>query len=344
MMKKFSAFILVFAFALSMLAGCASSGTPATSGPAGTSTDTSAASSSAPAKAMNWSLATSSSGSSPYMLGSIISNVVNEHQDKVALSAQVSAGFNENLNLVTDGDAKVGLGTCLDLALAYTQKEGFEDEKFKKLRRISLYSIEYGHQIVRADSGIKTLNDLVGKKVNINTPSSVTATRNKMLIAGMDRTLDEFKIFEIATSGAMDGLRDKTFDATFNGMSVGNSSVTELASQIPVNLLDVPQDVFDKFNELAGGAFGYGVIPAGSYNGQDADCHTWVGYNMLYCRDDADEEAIYQITKAFWENLQELAIADTGFAILSEDMITFGPDIPLHPGAERYLKEAGYIK
>lgn len=290
-------------------------------------------------ESLKWSLATSSSGSSPNTLGSIISNVLNNHQDAVEISAQVTAGFNENLYLVIQGDADLGMGTCLDLAQAYNQEEGFEDAKFKDLRLIGLYAIEYGHQVCRADSGIKTLEDLVGKKLNINTPSSVTATRNRMIISGMGRTPEDFRIFEIATSGAMDGLRDKTFDATFNGMSIGNSSVMELASQIPVHLIDVPEDVFEKFNEAAGGAFGYGIIPGGTYAGQDEDCHTWVGYNMLYCRADADEEAIYQLTKTFWENLGELAAADTGFSALNSDMAAFGPDLPFHSGAERYLKE-----
>jgi len=336
--KKTFALVISLTLALCILSGCGSSG----SGSSGSSS--AAASTPAKKEPLNWSLATSSSGSSPYTLGAIISNVINEHQSDVTISAQVTAGFNENLHLVVDGDANVGLGTCLDLSQAYSQQEGYDDASFKDLRRISLYSIEYGHQIVRADSGINTLNDLVGKKLNINTPSSVTATRNKLLISGMGLTPDNFNIFEIATSGAMDGLRDKTFDATFNGMSIGNSSVTELSSQIPIHLLDIPKDVFDKFNDEAGGAFGYGVIPGGTYNGQDADCNTWIGYNMLYCRADADEEAVYEITKAFWENLNELASSDSGFAALDMDMITYGPNVPLHPGAERYLKEVGYLK
>lgn len=349
MMKKLAAMFLAVGLLACITAGCGGNGgsdSPGSSGSSGTEKPAESAAppaeGSAPSgESLKWSLATSSSGSSPNTLGSIISNVLNNNQDAVEISAQVTAGFNENLYLVMQGDANLGMGTCLDLAQAYNLEEGFEDEKFKDLRLIGLYAIEYGHQVCRADSGIETLEDLVGKKLNINTPSSVTATRNRMIISGMGRTPEDFRIFEIATSGAMDGLRDKTFDATFNGMSIGNSSVMELASQIPVHLIDIPEDVFEKFNEAAGGAFGYGVIPGGTYTGQDEDCHTWVGYNMLYCRADADEDAIYQLTKTLWENLDELASADTGFAALSTDMAAFGPDLPFHPGAERYLKEIG---
>ena len=338
-MKRVLAFVLALSL-IFVLAGCTSSSnepapaeTPEET-PAETPADT-------PKETYKWALATSSSGSGPNTLGSILANVLNKNQSAVEISAQVTAGFNENLFLVKDGDAALGLGTCLDLAYAYNHEEGFEDAGFDDLRLIGLYAIEYGHQVCRKDSGIETLEDLVGKKLNINTPSSVTAARNRMLIKGMGLEESDFQIFEIATSGAMDGLRDKTFDATFNGMSIGNASVLELSTQIPVHLIDVPEDVFEKFNEIAGGAFGYGVIPAGTYNGQDEDCHTWVGYNMLYCRADADEDAVYEICKTFWESLDELGAADKGFAALDLDMADFGPDVPFHEGAIRYLKEIG---
>lgn len=334
------AMLLAACFMLITATGCGNIAPPKDSGAATSSTD-SAVESAPAAEPFKWSLATSSSGSSPNTLGSIVANVLNQNQGAVEISAQVTAGFNENLYLVMQGDANLGMGTCLDLAQAYNMEEGFENEGFKDLRLIGLYAIEYGHQVCRADSGIKTLDDLVGKKLNINTPSSVTASRNKMIITGMGKTTDDFQIFEIATSGAMDGLRDKTFDATFNGMSIGNSSVMELSSQIPVHLIDIPKDVFEKFNEAAGGAFGYSVIPGGTYTGQDEDCNTWVGYNMLYCRADADEDAVYELTKTLWENLDELAAADSGFAVLSIDMASFGPDLPFHPGAKRYLQELG---
>ncbi len=343
-MKKLTALLLALVCIICLFSGCG--GEKAAEDPADSDSgeDAASADGAASGETLKWSLATSSSGSAPNTLGSILANVLNQNQDMVEISAQVTAGFNENLYLVKDGETDLGMGTCLDLAQAYTMQEGFEDEGFKDLRLICLYAIEYGHQITRADSGIKTFDDLTGKKLNINTPSSVTATRNKMLIAGAGKTLDDYKIFEIATSGAMDGLRDETFDATFNGMSIGNASVTELASQIPVHLIDIPEDVFENFNELAGGAFGYGVIPAGSYNGQDEDCHTWIGYNMLYTHADADEEAIYQLCKTFWESLEELGGSDAGFAALTPDMADFGPDVPWHPGAERYLKEIGCLQ
>jgi len=346
-MKKFTAILLSLVFVIGLFSGCGGqkeeSGTTAEKAPVEAPAKQETAKEPAKAEPLKWSLATSSSGSAPNTLGSIIANVINKNQDVIELSAQVTAGFNENMYLVKDGDVEIGMATSLDMARAYNQTEGFEDEAFKNIRMILMYSIEYGHQVCRKDSGIRTLDDLVGKKLNINTPSTSTAVRNKMLIQANNTTLDDYDIFEIATSGSMDGLRDKTFDATFNGMSIGNAAVTELSTQIPIHLISIPEDVFEKYNELAGGAFGYGVIPAGSYNGQDEDCYTWEGYNILYALEDTDEEAVYSLCKTFWESLEELGAADSGMALLSLDMAAQGPDVPWHPGAERYLKEIGAL-
>ena len=346
-MKKFLAILLSLVFVIGMFSGCGAqkeeTGAPAEKAPAEAPAKQENAKEPAKTEPLKWSLATSSSGSAPNTLGSIIANVINKNQDVIELSAQVTAGFNENMYLVKDGDVQIGMASSLDMARAYNQAEGFEDEAFKNMRLICLYAIEYGHQVTRKDSGIKTLDDLVGKKLNINTPASTTAFRNRMIIEAADTTEEDYQIFEIATSGAMDGLRDKTFDATFNGMSIGNASVTELSTQIPVHLISIPEDVYEKMNELSDGAFGYGAIPAGTYNGQDEDCYTWVGYNLLYAREDTDADAVYSLCKTFWESLDELGAADSGLAALSIDMATFGPDVPWHPGAERYLKEIGAL-
>ncbi|MGI6084211.1 MAG: TAXI family TRAP transporter solute-binding subunit [Acetivibrionales bacterium] len=346
--------ILMVATLVLSLVGCnppnatpATSSTPASSEPTASSAAPSASQPAAPSKeTVSVALATSSSGSSPYKLGSIISNVINTNQSAVSLSAQVTAGFNENLFMVASGEIPVGMTTAFDLHQAYNENDKYANNpEMKNLRRLGLYAIEYGHQIVRADSDIKTIYDLKGKKVNMNTPASITAARNDMIFKAFGMTREDFTPVEIATSGAMDAIRDRIADATFNGMSAGNSSLFELSNEIPVRLLEIPEAEFEKLNSYVGGTFGYGAIPGGTYKGQDTDVYTWMGYNLLFAHKDTPDDVIYEITKTFWENLDDLAAVDTGFALLKKDMATYGPEsVPLHPGAERYLKEVGFIK
>ena len=294
----------------------------------------------------SWAIGTSSSGSSPYKLGANLAKALSGKQSAVTLSAQATAGFNENLFLVAAGEIPMAMITSLDLTDAYNERKAYAgNPQFKKLRRMFLYAVEHGHQFVRADSDIKVFMDIKGRKFNMNTPASITSIRNDNMLAAFGLSRKDVKVVEIATSGAFDAIRDNVADMSANGMSIGNASLMELASSVPIRLIEIPEDVFPKFKELMGGSVDYGVIPAGSYNGQTEDVKTWVGYNLLFTSEDVDEEAIYAITKAYWESLPELEAMDRGFKLVTKELAPFGPqDVPLHPGVVRYFKEVGFLK
>ena len=295
---------------------------------------------------VNLALATSSSGSGPHTLGTTISNVLNSRQDAFRLTAQVSAGFNENMFLVAANEVAIGMITSYDLLQAYQEQGQFANNpQFKNLRRLTVYALEHGHQFVRADSGIRTMQDLVGRRLNVNVPATITSVRNRMILSAFGLSDSDFRIFEIATGGSFDAVRDRVVDASFNGLSIGNAALVELASSVPINLIGIPSAEFEIFNRLGGGTFAHGVIPANSYRGQTEDVPTWIGVNLLFTNANVDEEAIYQLIKAYWEGLEELARIDIGFQMVTRDLATFGPaDVPLHPGAARYFREAGLLR
>ena len=298
------------------------------------------------AAAPAWAIATSSSGSSPYKQGTNIANLLSSNQTAVALSAQASAGFNENLFLVAAGEVKIGMIASLDIMKAYKEEDPYAgNPQFKNLRRMFPYSVEHGHQFVRADSDIHKFTDIKGKRFNMNVPATITSIRNDNMMAAFGMSRKDVKVVEIATSGAFDAIRDNVADMSANGLSIGNASLLELSSSVPIRLIEIPKDVFPKFNELMGGSMGYGPIPGGTYKGQDTDVMTFVSFNLLFTHKDADEGIIYTLAKTFWENLKGLGEMDSGFKLLKPEDGTFGPkDVPLHPGAERYFKEVGLLK
>jgi hypothetical protein len=58
----------------------------------------------------------------------------------------------------------------------------------------------------------------------------------------------------------------------------------------------------------------------------------------------ADEETIYQVVKTVFDNFDRFKKLHPAFANLKEaDMITNNLSAPLHPGAERYYKERGWM-
>jgi len=135
------------------------------------------------AQPVKWAIGTSSSGSGPYKWGVGLANVVNKHQKVVQLSAQATAGYNENSVLVAEKDIVLGLQTANDIYTAYHQIGKYANQKkYENLRFCFALAVEHGHQVVRADSNIKAIPDLKGRKFNINSPATATSERNEAIL------------------------------------------------------------------------------------------------------------------------------------------------------------------
>ena len=113
----------------------------------------------------------------------------------------------------------------------------------------------------------------------------------------------------------------------------------ESFASIPIIIVSVPADLVEKI----GAPYAPGVIPAGTYDGQTADVPTAAITNILVTRADLDDETVYRMTKALFENLDEMVAAHAAAKAIDIDSATKGLPIPLHPGAERYYKEMGKL-
>ncbi len=293
-----------------------------------------------------WSIATSSTGSGPYIVGSAIAQTINERQGTVKVSAQTSGGYNENLMLVTQGQVNSGLTLLADLNEAYRALGKFSSipnakQMFSNLRRMFPVTTATFHCAVRADSGIKSFADLKGKKLNINVPATSTQQINRSMIAALGMKASDFTLFEIATSKSFDALGDHVVDATCNGLPMPGSPLMQLAATTPINLISLPDDAFARLNEAYGGTMIRVVIPANTYPGQTAEVRTFAYPEVLFVRADAREDLVYALTKAYWEGPQP---NNPAFKQITLQNAAVDVEPPIHPGVARYLRERGLLK
>lgn len=292
-----------------------------------------------------WSIATSSTGSGPYINGSAIAENMNAGQDFLDVSAQTSGGFNDNLGLVAMEEVNSGLTLLSELGDAWRGTGKFAEmpnaqELFAPLRRMFPVTTATFQCVVLADSGIKTFDDLKGKKLNVNVPATATYAINQNLVAALEMTFGDFQVFELATSGSYEALSNGIVDATCNGQPLPSSSVLQVAASKPVNVLPVSDDVFERLNEAYHGTMLRVSIPAGTYTGQDEEIQTFAYPEVLFVHESADEDAAYELTKAYWSGTQPTTPA---FKQITIENATLDVDPPLHPGAERYLREQGLL-
>jgi TRAP transporter TAXI family solute receptor len=85
-------------------------------------------------------------------------------------------------------------------------------------------------------------------------------------------------------------------------------------------------------------------IPAGMYPGQEEDVTTFGVGATLVSSTDTSEAAIYALVKAVFERFDTFKTLHPAFAVLEKEaMVREGLSAPLHPGAERYYREAGLL-
>lgn len=290
-----------------------------------------------------WSIATSSSGSGPYIIGSEIANTINAGQIELSVSAQSSGGYNNNLVLVAEGTVQVGLTFLSDLVDAQAGQGAFSEMPegmFADLRRLFTATLTTVHCVVPANSDIQSFDDLKGKKLNINVPATSTSRANLAIIEAFGMKLDDFRIFEIATSKSYTALADGVIDATCNFQPIPSASIQQLAATLPVRILPMEQAILDKVNETYSGTMTQVTIPGGTYAGQDTDVTTFAAPEVLFANAATDPELVHAFVSGYWNGNQPTS---AGFGSLTIEDAAIDLAVPLHPGMEMYLKEKGLI-
>lgn len=291
------------------------------------------------------SIGASGSGSGPYINGALMADMANKTQSDYKFSVQTTGGYRDNLGLVLTDKVDLALNTLITLNFAYNQRDDYAEspmaEDFKRLRYVFSFGAVPQNIFVREDSGITALSEIKGHPFNINIPSSFTHGMNLKMLEAADITLDSFEVGQIATGQVFDEVQNGVFVGGAHVYQLGLGNAQRLSATLPVRYLDVPEDVVAKMNAAYHDLLVPYTIPAGTYKGQDEDIRTFGLAQVIFTDANADEELIYQFTKAFWENVEDLKANNTSFAGMDATLGSKLYGVPMHPGAERYFKEIG---
>lgn len=290
------------------------------------------------------SVATSSSGSDPYVNGAIIASTVNSAQGDYNLSIQSTGGYRDNLGLVVGGNVDVGMNSLIELVAAYNGTGDFAEMPegaFSDLRMLFVFGVVPQNFVVRADSGIEDLAGIAGKRINLNTPASFTYGLNVDLLEVAGISLSNFEPGTVSTGQVFDEMQNRIFDGGLHVFQLGLGSAQQMATTTDVRWLPIDAETLNGLNERYDNLLVPFTIPAGTYTGQEEDVATFGVPQVLFVRADADEEMVYQVTKGFWENIEEASSESSGFTGMTPEIGSVTSDVPFHPGAERYFTEIG---
>lgn len=293
-----------------------------------------------------------------YPVGGVIANAISKPPgsrecgkggscgvDGLIASAVSSRGSVDNVNAIVSGLRNSGFAQSDVAYWAYTGTGTMEGkEPAKDLRTIAALFEEHIHLVALKDGGINSVSDLKGKRVSLDEPGSGTYVDAKLILEASGLSTKDVTAEALKGNAASEALRNGKIDAFFVVAGYPTGSLVELASAADIKLVPIDgpgaKALSDKY-----GFFSQSKIPADTYPGVAETSTVAVGAQW-FTSANQDEELIYNITKALW-NKETRKLLDVGHAkgktITSKSALA-GVGVPLHPGAEKFYKEAGLIK
>lgn len=289
-------------------------------------------------------IATGTTGGVYYPLGGGMANLMSRNIPGMSATVEVTGGSVANMQLL--GAGRVGMAiTQVDAAVdAVRGVERFRGRPVPVRALAVLYTNRM--QVVTTEaSGIRTMEDLKGKRVSTGAPGSATEVMAFRLIeaVGLDRDKDFRARERLSPAESTNAIKDGKLDAYFFVSGVPTSAVTDLAASpgIRIHLVDharyVPQIV-----EKHGPVYFPEVIPAGTYPGQETDNHQMSVGNIIAVREDMPAELATRIIEVIWKGREELAQVHAEARNFTLDkQKTAAAGVPWHPAAEAFWKGQG---
>ena len=284
-------------------------------------------------------MGTGGTGGTYYQFGAILGQYVEETAG-VACVAVSTDGSKANIQGIAAGDYQLGTVQSDVMAYAWNGTNTFANEgKVDSFRVIGgLYAEAV--QLITMDPAIKSVADLKGKAVSIGAPASGVYFNAIDVLGAAGLTEADIKAQYQSFNDSVESLKDGKIDAAFIVAGAPTPAVVDLMTTTDAYLVPIDGDTADAIMESCPYYTVY-TIPAGTYEGQEEDVDTITVKATLIVSADTDEETVYQITKAIFDNPADITARHAKGAELSIENATNGMTAPFHAGAARYFAEKG---
>jgi len=284
-----------------------------------------------------------------YPAGGAIAKTVDAKEDVYGIRCNVesTAGSVYNVNAVVSGNLEFGVVQSDRQHQAFKGLAEWEDKGPQEhLRAVFSLHPEAVTLIAADDAGIKTVQDLKGKRVNIGNPGSGQRQNSidALQAAGLDPEKD-IQTEQVKASEAPGLLQDGRIDAFFYTVGHPSGAIQEAtAGHRKVRFIPIKQveKLLEKYPYYA-----KDKISLKLYTGvtnTETEVETFGVKATLVTSSKVSEDVVYAITKEVFEGLDKFRELHPAFEHLTKENMLEGLSAPLHPGALKYYKEAGLKK
>ncbi len=283
-----------------------------------------------------------------YPVGGAICRLVNRDRAEhgIRCGVESTGGSVFNVNAIRSGELEFGVAQSDIQYHSFNGSQQFEsDGPFEDLRAIFSLHPEPFTVVARSDANISSFEDLEGKRVNIGNPGSGQRATMDVVLDAMGWTTDNFaQATELPPGEQALALCDNNVDAIVYTVGHPSGAIQEATTACDTVLVNVDNDAIRALVEERS-YYSMATIPGGMYRGTADDVTTFGVGATFVTSASVDEETVYQVTRAIFENFDQFKGLHPALEILDpETMVREGNSAPLHDGAERYYREAGLME
>jgi len=279
-----------------------------------------------------------------YQVALQLSNIMNKHQgDKYNFIGRPTGGSVFNINAVERGAFDFGVAQSDRNWQAFNGAAEWEGSPVAHLRSVFSMHPETVMLVARKDAGIEKVEDIKGKRVNIGNPGSGQRgnAMDVLRIYGLDHTKD-FRAEGLQHHEAARSLVDRNIDAFFYTIGNPSAAIEEPATSVDIRMVHLNHPAIKEMVEERP-YYIMTTIPGGMYRGVDEDIETYAVTATVVTSEEVADDVVYDLVKTVFENLDEVRAAHASFRNLKVEEMLQGLSAPLHPGAEKYYKEQGWM-
>lgn len=301
-----------------------------------------------------YKMSTLGPGSSPYVVMTTFAKIANKYVPDQEIQVNATGVATRHALDAARGKLDLFMSAAsvhhfMSKGIAMYAKVEEAPELSKNIRGVLNFPIGVYHIVTFADSGIESMKDIKGKKVFVGPPAGAAKVIATAMAEGMSglKGGEDFEMINLGWGPAAQAFQDRQFDVYINPTNapspvIGQITLTNKVRLIGLTDADFASPPIAKQMKLPGrtletidpGVYGSNVVnkePVRSIG-------SWVGIGT---QKDVSEEAIYAMTKAFWEHLDEVHAVAPWLKVIQLERALEQMNMPLHKGAARYYKEAG---
>jgi len=283
-------------------------------------------------------MATGGTTGTYYAFSGAISQVLSSKISNLSFDVQSTGASKANIYLVADREADIAI---VQNDVMYYANQGTDLFAGEAVTGFSAMAGCYAEVVqIVSTSDITDISELKGKRVSVGDVGSGCEFNAHQILEAYGITFDDIDVHNLSFGDSATALKDAKIDAFFCVAGAPTTAIVELSTSNEINMLEVDDEhaaiLVEKYPFYTKYA-----VPGNSYKGISEDKQTVAVVATYIVSDELKEDLVYDMTKALFENADEIAKAHPKGAELNAEYSVSGISIPIHPGALKYYKEIG---